>query len=340
VRALRLHAPGDLRLHDEPDPVPEDGEERVRVTAVGLCGSDRHWFLEGAIGDAVLGHPLVLGHEVSGVIEDGPRQSLRVVVDPADPCGRCDLCLGGLGNLCLSLRFLGHGKTDGGLRTLMAWPRHLLIPLPESITDTEAPLLEPLGIALHAVDLGGVRPGMSAGVYGCGPLGLLIIQVLREVGCGPISATDMLPHRLDAARALGATDTRLAGDESTTLPTVDVAFEVAGEDAAVADAVRSVRPGGRVILVGIPSDDRTSFRASVARRKGLSLILCRRMRAGDLARAVELASATGIELASLISERYPLDAGVVAFESLVRRRGLKVVVEPQVLSEAAPVRGS
>lgn len=329
MRALRLHAPGDLRLHDEPDPVPEDGEELVRVTAVGLCGSDRHWFVEGAIGDAVLGPPLVLGHEIAGVIEDGPRHGLRVVVDPADPCGRCDLCLAGHGNLCLELRFLGHGKTDGGLRTLMAWPQHLLIPLPEQMSDVEGPLLEPLGIALHAVDLSGAQPGMSAGIFGCGPLGLLIIGVLNELGCAPIAATDVLRHRLEAAQALGATEVWPASDEARTLPTVDVAFEVAGEDAAVADAVRSARPGGRVVLVGIPSDDRTSFRASVARRKGLSLILCRRMRAGDLAGAARLASAGGIELTSLISERYALDSASEAFESLVQRRGLKVIVEPQ-----------
>lgn len=336
MRALRLHAPGDLRLHDEPDPIPGDGEELVRVTAVGLCGSDRHWFVEGAIGDAVLGRPLVLGHEIAGVIDDGPRRGLRVAVDPADPCGQCDLCLSGLANLCLELRFLGHGRTDGGLRTLMTWPRHLLLPLPDEVSDVEGPLLEPLGIALHAVDLGGIRPGMSAGVHGCGPLGLLIIQVLREAGSGPITATDILPHRLEAALAFGATEVRPAGDQTGTLPTVDVAFEVAGEDAAVADAVSSVRPGGRVILVGIPSDDRTSFRASVARRKGLSLLLCRRMRAGDLAAAARLASTGGIELTSLVSERYTLDLADEAFGALVDRRGLKVVIEPQATSRVAP----
>jgi L-iditol 2-dehydrogenase len=180
---------------------------------------------------------------------------------------------------------------------------------------------------------------MSAGIYGCGPLGLLIIQVLRELGCGPITATDVLPHRLQAARTLGASQVLPANDDTLKLPPVDVAFEVAGEDAAVDDAVSSVRPGGRVILVGIPSDDRTSFRASVARRKGLSLILCRRMRAADLARAVLLASSGRIELGALVSDRFPLAAAADAFASLVRRGGLKVVVEPQVESPAAPAAG-
>jgi L-iditol 2-dehydrogenase len=328
LKVLRLHAAGDLRLHDEPDPTPAADEELVRVTAVGLCGSDRHWFAEGGIGDATLTTPLVLGHEIAGAVEHGPRRGLRVAIDPARPCLRCELCRAGRGNLCLQLRFAGHDRTDGGLRTRMAWPQRLLHPVPDSITDAEAALLEPLGIGLHAMDLGEVRMGMSAGVYGCGPIGLLLVQLLRAMGCGPIVATDLMPHRVSAAGAMGASEARLAASDAGDLPSVDVAFEVAGEDAAVADAVRSVRPGGRVVLVGIPADDRTSFPASAARRKGLSLVLCRRMRAPDLPRAIRLVDAGRIQLGPLISERHTLDDAEAAFTSLVERRGLKTVIEP------------
>ncbi|MGH2603768.1 MAG: alcohol dehydrogenase catalytic domain-containing protein, partial [Dehalococcoidia bacterium] len=190
MKALRLHAAGDLRFHEEREPIPEAGEELVRVTAVGLCGSDRHWFAEGGIGDATLDRPLILGHEIAGVVEDGPRRGLRVAVDPADPCQRCETCLSGHANLCPGLRFAGHGETDGGLRTLMAWPRRLLHALPDSIGDAEAALLESLGIAVHAAALGEVQPGMSAGVYGCGPIVLLLLQLLHAIGCRPIVATD------------------------------------------------------------------------------------------------------------------------------------------------------
>ena len=312
--------------------MPARGEELVRVAAVGLCGSDRHWFVEGGIGDATLTRPLVLGHEVAGVVVDGPRRGTRVAVDPADPCRRCELCLGGQGNLCPQLRFLGHGETDGGLRTLLSWPAHLLHPLPASIADAEAPLLEPLGIALHAVDLAAPRPGMSAGVYGCGPIGLLLIHLLRTIGFGTIVATDLLPHRVEAARAMGATEARLGTSHDADLTAVDVAFEAAGDDRAVEDGVRSVRPGGRVILVGIPPDDRTSFPASVARRKGLSLVLCRRMTGADLPRAIRLVEAGRLDLASLITDVRPLEAADAAFEALVDRRGIKVVVEPAAVS--------
>ena len=279
MKVARLHAPSDIRLHVEPDPLPADGEELLRITAVGLCGSDRHWFSEGSIGDAVLTTPLVLGHELPGVIETGPRRGQRVAIDPAVPCGTCELCAALTWRTCApNLRFAGHGTTDGGLRTLMTWPAQLLAPIPDRIGDDEAALLEPLGVALHAADLGKVRPGMSAGVFGCGPIGLLLIQVLREIGAGRILATDPLAHRLAAASALGATDARppVAGSSphaggQSPLGQVDVAFETGGRRRRTRDAISAVRPGGRVVLVGIPGSDRTSFIASAARRKGLTL---------------------------------------------------------------------
>jgi L-iditol 2-dehydrogenase len=333
--ALRLHDAGDVRLHDEPVRAPRPNEALLRVAAVGLCGSDLHWFTEGGIGDAALEQPLVLGHEPVAVVAEGPRAGERVAVDPAIPCGRCFPCLDGDEHLCVDHRFAGHGTTDGALRELMPWPTRLLHPLPDSLSDIEAALLEPLGVALHALELGRIGPGASAGVYGCGPLGLLLVQALRLAGADVAVATDPLAHRAEAARALGATNavqTRRAGTKA--LPArlrhgLDVAFEVAGDDDAVATALDTLRPGGLLVLVGIPSDDRTSFVASVARRKGLTIALCRRMRARHLQRAIALAERRDVELASLVTERFPLDRGAEAFTALAERRGLKVVVEPQ-----------
>ena len=148
-------------------------------------------------------------------------------------------------------------------------------------------LLEPLGVAIHALDLGKARGGMSAGVFGCGPIGLLLVQALRAIGCRPIVATDPLPHRRAAATASGADVVAEPG--AADLPVVDVAFEVAGEDAAIADAVDHVRPGGRVVLAGIPDLDRVVVPAAAARRKGLSMLFVRRMAPTDLARALRMA---------------------------------------------------
>ncbi len=331
MMALRLHGVRDVRLHDEDVAPPAPDELPLRVTAVGLCGSDRHWFEEGAIGDATLERPLVLGHEVVAVVETGPRAGVRVALDPAIPCGRCEPCRDGNDHLCLRCRFAGHGTTDGGLRQLLSWPERLAHPLPESVDDAAAALLEPLGVALHAVDLVRPAPGSTAGVFGCGPLGLLLVQLLGLAGVDVLVAADPIAHRAEAASSLGAVHAlkaRRVGADDVPKRGLDVAFEVAGDDDALASAIETVRPGGSVALVGIPSDDRHSFAAGTARRKELTIALCRRMRPRDLPRAIRLAERHDLALDSLVSERYPLSRGADAFAHLSERRGLKVVVEP------------
>ena len=204
MKAARLHGIGDLRVADEPAPAPGPGETLVRVTAVGICGSDLHWWDEAGIGDAIISRPLVLGHEASGVIESGPRRGTRVAIDPAISCGTCRPCRDGYRNLCTRIRFAGHGDQDGAMREFLAWPSGLLHPLPDSVTDTDGALLEPLGVAIHALDLGHVRLGARVAVVGCGPIGLLLIAVLRTAGARHIAAFEPLPHRREAALRYGA----------------------------------------------------------------------------------------------------------------------------------------
>ena len=316
MKVIRIHAPADVRLHEEPLPAPGPGETLLRVTAVGLCGSDLHWFGQAGIGDARLERPLVLGHEFAAVTQAGQR----VAVDPAIPCEQCELCRAGHPNLCPEVRFAGHGQVDGALRQWMAWPSHLLYPLPESLSDSDGAMLEPLGVALHAIDLGKLRPGSCVGVFGCGPIGLLVLQLARLSGATALFAAEPLAHRLAAARQLGA------------LPwephqSVDVAFECAGANEAVEDALLAVRPGGRVILVGIPDDDRTSFSASVARRKGLTIKLARRMK-HTYPRAMRMAAAGQVDLRTLVTHTFPLEETAQAFAVAARREGLKVMVLP------------
>ncbi len=316
MKVVRLHAVGDVRVHDVPAPTPGLEEALVRVTAVGLCGSDLHWFGEAGIGDARLARPLVLGHEFAGVSETGQR----VAVDPAIPCGVCEFCREGDPNLCLALRFAGHSTDDGGLREWLAWPRRCLFPIPDSLSEADGAMLEPLGVALHAVDLGKVRPGLRVGVFGCGPIGLLVMQVARVAGATDVFVTEPLAHRLDAARQLGA-------KEWTPGQEVEVAFECAGENGAVEDAIAAAKPGGRVILVGIPGEDRTSFTASIARRKGLTIKLSRRMK-HTYPRAIRLVESGLVDVRSLVTHRFPLEKTADAFAVAQRREGLKVIVEP------------
>jgi L-iditol 2-dehydrogenase len=335
MKVLRLHDRGDLRLHDEPEPVPGPGEVLLRVTAVGLCGSDLHWFSEAGIGDARLQEPLVLGHEFAGVIESGERRGQRVAVDPAVPCGVCEFCLEGNPNFCSALRFAGHGTEDGALRQYMAWPAHCLHPLPNSLTDADGVMLEPLGIAIHAVDLGHLMPGMTVGVFGCGPIGLLVLQLARAAGATHVMATEKLPHRLEAARSLGATAVFQAagGRESAEILAategkgVDVAFEAAGENEAVETAIEAAKPGARVVLIGIPAEDRTVFTASTARRKGLTIKLSRRMKR-VYPRAIRLVESGMVDVRPLVTHRFPLTEFDKAFSAAQRREGLKVIIEP------------
>jgi L-iditol 2-dehydrogenase len=320
MRVARLHGPGDVRVLDEERPVPADGEWLVEVTSVGLCGSDLHWFTEGAIGDAVLSRPLVLGHEMAGVVRGGPVDGTRVAIDPAIPCGHCEQCLAGDPNLCPTVIFAGHGGCDGGLRQLMAWPSHRLHPLPAGLTDDEGALLEPLGVALHALDLGHLRVASTVAVVGCGPIGLMLIQLARLAGATRVLAVEPLAHRLEAAVEQGA-EPAAGGD------TADVVFEVSGSEAAVDTALRLAKPGSRVILVGIPDGDRTTFPAAIARRKGLSLVLSRRM--GEVyPRAIDLAARGLVALTPIVSATYSLADIGQAFPAAAARAGLKVVVHP------------
>ncbi|HUH99088.1 MAG TPA: alcohol dehydrogenase catalytic domain-containing protein [Anaerolineales bacterium] len=312
----RLHSTGDIRLHEEPIPVPRADETLVRVRAVGLCGSDLHWFSEAGIGDTELSGPLVLGHEFAGVTDQGQR----VAVDPALPCGNCEPCLAGNPNLCLHIHFAGHGADDGALREALAWPTRRLVPLPDALNEVDGAMLEPLGVALHAVDLAKIRPGMTAGVFGCGPIGLLVLQLAALAGATETYVSEPLNHRLEAAARLGAR-------AWTTDVPVDVAFECAGENTAVEDAITAAKPGGRVILVGIPGDDRTAFTASVARRKGLTIKLSRRMK-NTYPRAIHLVESGRVDVRSLVTHRFPLARIAEAFGVAQRREGLKVIVLP------------
>jgi L-iditol 2-dehydrogenase len=329
-RVARLHGTRDLRLGVEPVPSAGPNELLLEIGAVGLCGSDRHQYLEGGIGGEAIERPLVLGHEVGGVVAAGDRTGHRVAIDPAIPCGACDTCRAGRLHLCPEMRFAGLGQTDGGLQRYLAWPADRCVRVPDSIADHEVPMLEVLGIALHAMDLGGVAAGMRAGVFGCGPVGLIVIRALRAAGVEVVIATDRLARRLDAAEASGAAATALVGENggSASLPAVDIAFECAGEPGSTDDALRALVPGGLVLLVGIPEGARASHVAGPARRKELGLKWVRRMADGDLARATEAVGAGRISFAGLVTARYDLDEAGLAFEALAARSELKIVVTP------------
>jgi len=332
MRVARLHGPGDVRVADEAEPVAGPGEAIVRVTAVGICGSDLHWYEESAIGDATLTGPLCLGHEAAGVIESGARAGERVAIDPNLACGRCETCARGLPHLCPDVRFLGHSTTDGAMRGRLAWPENRLVPIPESIDDLAGAMLEPLGVAIHAMRLAALRPGDTIGIFGAGPIGRLLIRLALASGASAVVATDRLPHRVEAARSDGAVAALVDGGREVDVlrealggRPLDTAVEIAGEADAIHTAALLVRPGARVVVAGIPAHDAIELPASLLRRKGLDLRFARRM---NRVHAEAIALASRIRPAEVVTAVYPIEAAPAAMAEAARRVGSKVVIRP------------
>ena len=344
--AARLHGPRDLRIESVPHPGrPGPGQALLRVKCTGICGSDLHSYLDARIGDTPIGGPLILGHEFSGVVEavgpgshDGNFEPLkpgtRVAVDPAQPCHRCEFCEQGHPNLCRRLHFCGNYPDGGSFCQWMHMPSHSCFPVPKTIDDEGAAMLEPLGVAIHAVDLAKLRVGYSLAIVGAGPIGLLILQVARLAGADPVFITDKLPWRLKLAAKYGAVPINFDAEDplkrlqhETRGRGVDVAIEAAWSDHSVSQAVEMVKLSGRVVLVGIPGDDRLAMKHSTARRKGLTIMMSRRMK-HIYPRAIQLAEQEKLDLHGLISHRFPLKRAAEAFalNTAYRDKVVKVMI--------------
>jgi L-iditol 2-dehydrogenase len=333
MKAVRYHNIRDIRLEELPVPDVVNGSVLLRTASVGICGSDIHYYNEGTTGGFQLDHPLILGHEFTAWIAEGPHKGQLVAVNPALSCGKCEFCLEGNPNLCTSLIFAGSEDADGAMREFLTWPEQALFALPENMTPQEGALLEPLGVAIHAHRLAKTLPGMDIGVFGTGTIGLLTIQMAKLGGASRIFATDRLGSRLEYAYSCGATDIILAdGTEqeqilaATNNRGLDVVFEAAGDDgSAVETAVQSAKYGGTVILIGIPSEDKTNFTASAARRRGLTIKLSRRMK-NTYPTAINLVSKGLVDLQSLVTHQYQIEEYQDAFETAASRKGIKVVI--------------
>ena len=342
MRAVKLYAPGDLRIVELEKPTPGPGEVLVRVKEVGVCASDVHYFRDGRIGDAVVTEPLILGHEFAGEIAEvgtgvtNVKAGERVAVEPAIPCYACDMCAAKDYNLCRNIKFCGTPPFDGAFCEYLAWPAQLVVPIPDSMSLGEAAMLEPLAVGVYAVDIAGDVSGKTVGVLGVGAIGLSILQAAKFAGCSEIFATDVLPNRLELARRLGADRTFDAADpkvveavkQATGGRGLDIVFEAAGENDAVCRATEIVRPGGLVVVGGIPREDSMTVTASVVRRKGLTIKLLRRSK-DTLRRSIELVEQGKVDIAAYITHRFPLDQITEALEVARDRKdgALRVVVE-------------
>ena len=313
--AARIHGVRDLRVEPYAPRAAGPGETVVEVAAVGVCGSDLHYYKDGGIGGAVIRAPFVPGHELSArLTEDveplGLARGALVAVDPATPCHRCEWCRAGHHNLCPNVVFLGAPPHDGALTGRLAVPTSSLVALPEGTTPEQGAMLEPLGVCLHAMDLARPAPWDSVALVGCGPIGLGILQLLVLAGVGTIVAIDPQPHRTALAAALGATavgDSPDAVRDATGGLGCHLTIEATNSPDGLRDAVATARIGGRVVLVGIPDGDAYSpLPAAEARRRGLTLRFSRRM--GEVyPRAVALVASGRVDPTALITHRTDLD---------------------------------
>ena len=321
-QAVYIHGARDARVapfnlvEGKPDEVLLD------VAAVGLCGSDLHYYKDGGIGSALIREPFVPGHEFGGYLTEDlaelglPRGSL-VAVDPNKACGTCEWCHEGHANLCPNVEFIGAPPFNGAMTSKIWVPKSQVVPLPEDFDPLQAVMLEPLGVAIHAVDLAKPRLLERVAVIGCGPIGLLIIEVLKVAGAGEILAADPLPHRRAIAEKLGAAKvgTSVAEIVEWSSGGCTLVIEATNSPNGFRDAVAATRIGGRIVLVGIPDGDIYHLNAADARRRGLKIKFARRM--GEVyPRAIALVESSRVDVVSMVSHRVGLSETPAVFQAL------------------------
>lgn len=341
MRALRYHGPRDLRIEDVPELVPPAGWASVEVSWVGICGTDLHEYLAGPLYVPRTAVPLTLGHEFSGVVRAVPAGSAvqvgdRVAVDALVRCGTCWFCERGLYHLCDHLDVVGLTR-DGALATYVSVPVHGLHPVPESISDEVAVLVEIFSCGVHTVRRGRVTIGESVAVVGAGPMGLVVTAAAAAVSAYPIISVETVAARRDRALALGATHVvdPSVGDpveqvrELTQGRGADVAFECVGTGDTLRVAMESSRKRGRVVVTGIFEEPCfLSFNDVVLAERELIGSVSYQF---DHARAVSLLSSGRVDLSSMITGRLGLADASIGFEQLVSRKEehVKVLINPR-----------
>ncbi|WP_382309359.1 NAD(P)-dependent alcohol dehydrogenase [Herbiconiux sp. UC225_62] len=325
-------------------PVPGAKDVLVRVAAVGICGSDVHYYEEGRSGDYIVEQPLVLGHEASGIViavgDDvtALRTGQRVSIEPGTPCRTCRYCQIGAYNMCLSMRFHATPPIDGSFAEYVVVHESVAHPVPDSVSDEEAALLEPLSVGIWAARKAEIAPGDRVLINGAGPIGVIAAQVAREFGASDVVIVDVNEFRLELAQRVGIDTTILAGgDEAQALPpTFDVLIECSGNAAATHWAIGRMANLGRVVLVGVGGSDLVIPLGTVQSRE-LAIDGVFRY-ANTWPTAIDLVSRGRISLAPLITGRFTLDEVDTALnEGRNNPHSMKPVVYPGEPSD--PTKG-
>lgn len=332
MRAAVLKRQGDMAMENLPVPQLQPDQVLVQVTAVGVCGSDVHYYEHGRIGDYVVDHPLILGHELSGRIAavgskvDPARIGKRVAVEPQRPCRTCKQCKAGRYNLCPDIEFYATPPIDGAFAEYVSIQSDFAYDIPDSVSDEAAALIEPLSVGLWACERAGIKPGSRVLIAGAGPIGIIAAQTARAYGASEIHISDIAEDRLAFALEHGATHALNARTDSVEGLDVDAFIDASGAPAAVRSGIKAVAPAGRVILVGLGADDVELPVSYIQNREIWLSGVFRYTNTWPL--AIQLLADGKVDLDVLVTGRYGLEQSEAALRAGSTPGQLKAVVYP------------
>jgi len=321
-----------MELRQAPEPgLAGPKDVLLRVDTLGVCGSDVHYFTQGKIGPVAAPFPLILGHELTArVLEAGSevttlRPGQRVAVDPLIACGECDQCLAGRKHTCRHQKFLGSLGQPGALSERLVMPAACCSAVPDSLDDDEAAVVEPLSIGVYAAQMARISPGARVGIIGSGPIGLCTLLAIQAQTPATVYVTDLVEDRLAVARTCGAAwiGNPLRQDVVGAIQQLeplglDVVFECAGEQSAIDQGLELLKPGGTLLIIGIPEVDRISFNINLMRRNELRIFNVRRQNECVEA-AIDLIASGKVDVRPLVTHHFSLEETARAFELVSSR---------------------
>ncbi|HEY5511797.1 MAG TPA: alcohol dehydrogenase catalytic domain-containing protein [Prolixibacteraceae bacterium] len=328
MKTIALTGIKQMEIIDVPMPeIRDDKDVLIKMKVVGVCGSDVHYYTKGKIGSQVVKYPFPVGHEGAGEVVAVGRAVThvkpgdRIAVEPAMPCGDCDQCRAGRPHTCRKLRFLGcPDQADGCLAEYIVMPEHSCFPLARNLSYTHGAISEPLAIGLYAVNQSIPMKGATIGILGFGPIGMSVLLSAKAKGAGKIYVTDLVDERLKIARESGAIWTGNPGKEDVVARVkgkepllLDVIFECCGKQEATDQAIAMLKPGGKLMQIGIPEFERWSFSVDEMRHKEVCIQNVRRQN-GTLDETLELMANGSIDVSEMTTHRFPMASTKEAFD--------------------------
>ncbi len=320
MKAAILKGIKEIQIEEIEKPAIKNNEALVKVRAVGVCGSDVHYYLHGRIGDQIVKGPHILGHEASGeVVEVGKdakkvRPGMRVAIEPGIPCGQCEYCKSGRYNICPDVKFLGTPPISGAYCEYMAYPEEFLFPMPDSMSFEEGQLIETLSVGAYASELADLRLNSSVAILGCGPIGLVTLKSVMAGSPGQVFVTDLIDERLEFAQKYNNVITINASNENviekikelTKGKGVDIVFEAAGALDSIRQSIEAVRIGGQIVWIGIPKEDSIAIDSHIARRKEVVIKTVRRFK-HTYEKCIQQVASANIVVKDMITHRFKLE---------------------------------